>query len=1493
MMKRIFLMAFLLASLAGFSQKITSFTADTVKYIKELDAYFQEGSANKEDASKFVENFKKFWQSGAFSKGYKDYVYTTSNSFLAKKLKPYPYFQNYLLAVANFINSKQDFANFEKWHELIEKVLKNKSPKPIDSFLDMSVNLFEDGVFYQSPSFEWYSADGNYRFDYDSLPKLVFQDFTLRGRNSRFDSIGIENTSGTYYPTSGRFYGKGGKVSWKRTGLGDDVYALIKKYTIDCKTGTYGTDSAMFYDPQYFDKPQLGKLSDKIITQNDGQKTYPRFDTYTKRLEIKSVIKDVFYEGGFSMRGAQFVGSGDSKTPARVVFKRNNQRFLEVSARNFTMTSDKITSDNAAINIHLDKDSIYHPGCNFKYLADQRKVSLIRTDEGLQKTPFTNTYHRVDMYFEELIWKIDSPKIDIGFLAANLQGQAFFESMDFFTMDRFNSLRGEGSEASPLTRINQYYEQNGKQLSFTAVDLAKFMRWLAVDLRPVLVKLAAFGLINFNVETDEVTIKDKLFKYIKAAKKMVDYDVLTLHSVNPGEPNATINLLNNNFDMRIRGVKQILISDTQKVFVFPTRQEVVLKKNRYITFNGVVASGKFEFHGKEFSYDYEQNKINLKTVDSLRIYVSALTPEPDGSIPFKRVQTVIENISGELDVDNPKNHAGYLNIPRYPIFKSFKESYAFYDRRAIQRGVYNRDNFYFKLDPFVIDSLDNFTNAALHFKGEFSSAGIFPVFRDTLTLQKDYSLGFIRKTPPGGYAAYGTKGKFDNEIRLSNKGLRGGGDITFGPSVAHGDDFIFFPDSTNGIASTFDVKETENPDEFPQAHGDKAYIHWTPQKDLMQAYDTDTPFSAYNGQVKFHGRYDLSPKELRGSGKADFERADLISRGMLFKQKKFFADTADFHLKAFDEEGFTFATDNVNATIDFEKRTGTFISNGSGSIVRFPKNDYISYMDRFKWFMDSESIQLGDDQKKIDAQQAEDLQLDAPEFISVHPKQDSLRFYAPAAKYNLRKYIINCINVPFIDVADARLYPDSGKVTIYKNAVIDTLKRAVIVANTVTKYHTIRNVKANIYGRKSYLAEGDYTYLDENDKSYNIHFAKIQPDTSGQTISEGMIPEKDNFKFNDYFSFAGKVFLKATNTFLYYEGGTRIVHSCNLGKSYLKFEGEIDPKDILIPIPKNPVDMNGNAVDCGIIYSPDSNQVYSSFLSQKIVSKNNKDVLLVDGFLGFDKETKEYRISNKEKLDETSLPGNYLSLGTTNCLVYGEGKLDVGADFGQMKATTVGNVTHNTINDSATFDLVMVLDFFFEKSAIKKMAADFETYFNTLAPVDFSRKTFEKAMIEILGKERGDKAISELNLYGNYRKFPDEVEKTMFLADVPMVYNPKTKSFLTTGNIGVANFLKQEIYRYVPGIIQIKRQKNGDMIDIYFELDGNTWYYFNYFRGVMSTVSSNQEYNKMISELKAKDRKQEVKDGPSYQFTICSPTKKDQFVKKTKQAMGEKEKEED
>lgn len=462
---------------------------------------------------------------------------------------------------------------------------------------------------------------------------------------------------------------------------------------------------------------------------------------------------------------------------------------------------------------------------------------------------------------------------------------------------------------------------------------------------------------------------------------------------------------------------------------------------------------------------------------------------------------------------------------------------------------------------------------------------------------------------------------------------------------------------------------------------------------------------------------------------------------------------------------------------------------------------------------------------------------------------------------------------------------------------MDTLRQSSILANTVTKFHNIRNTTTNIYGRRSYLASGEYQYLDENDKPYLIKFKTIRPDTSGQTISDGEIPEKDNFKFNDYFSFAGQVHLQASQQFLTFDGGTKIVHNCNrIGKSYLKFTGEINPKEILIPIPKKAIDMRGAAVGTGLFYNPDSTAVFASFLSLQ-GTRSSKEVIEADGLLTYDKESQQYEISNKEKLEEMSLPGNYVSLNTTNCVINSEGSYNLSSDLGQVKLKCVGNGVYNAVNDSVSFNLMMIFDFFFDNGSLKKMAKDLELYKGSLSPTPLEGDLFNHGTIELLGKERGDRALSELNLYGSYKKFPDELEKSLVLNDVKMTYNSRAKGYLSQGMIGVGNILKTELFVSMNGVVQIKKQRGNDVLDIYLEPDGNTWYYFNFYRGTMLAVSNNNDFNKGLEELKPKAKKMDVEKGPSYRFDLTNKKKKDQFLMNLKRigAYGneEEKKEED
>ncbi|MDQ3046247.1 MAG: hypothetical protein M3R27_01770 [Bacteroidota bacterium] len=1464
---------------------IKQFSEDPIKFPEEVKTMFEATSMDKKELKVYMEQFLIVWNSPKYSENLKKATYSSYNLMIKKKLRILPEYKSYLSTVMNFVNSNQSEDNFLSWQECVTKILNAKSIRNYSDYLEMSENLFATNTFYKSAVVQYSSNSNKYIFEYDSVPKVIFPKLDLRCYNNQNDSGIIYNTRGVFYPYKGIFIGEGGKVNWKRAGIEDNVvWAELKKYQITLKTSGFSADSVIFYNKNYFQSPLTGHLTEKVVSEKEALISYPRFESYSKRMQIPNIAKDVDYDGGFTQRGAKLLGSGSKDEDALLTFKKDGKRFLVVGAKLIGITKDKLSAETANIKFYFDKDTITHPSVNMKFMIATRTLSVIRTSDGISRSPFLNSFHKVDMFFEELSWKIDEPKIDLRMLVGNSQEDAMFESADYFRTDRYDRVQGI-DQINPLIQLREYVKKNGGIRKFSGAEYAKFLKYGLKDVAPNLIRLSALGFITYDVEDDEIEVNEKVFTYIAARAAHIDYDVIQFPSVVRNGDNANINLLN--YDMTINGVKQIYMSDSQNVVIYPLDQKVILKKNRDFTFAGVVRAGRFDFFGKEFAFNYDKFKIDLKNVDSLRIMVTSREADAYGEFPLVKVKTVIENINGDLEIDNPANKSGRKPFPKYPVFNSFKDSYAFYNKKQIQGGKYQKDKFYFHLEPFTIDSLDNFSNEGLNFKGELVSAGIFPTFKESLTLQPDYSLGFVTQAPPEGYAMYGGKATYNSAVKLSHQGLRGDGTLNYITSVSKSKDFIFFPDSTNAVAQSFDVKEQKTKPEFPQVHGEEVKIHFMPTKDVMNAWNPkDKKFIDYNGQSEFSGRLSVTPKQLFGSGVADFSNAKLVGKLIKFKSNSFDSDTSNFTLKAIDLAAEAFATDNVNSHIDFDKRVGEFKSNGKGSIVKFPVNLYVCFMDNFKWYMDDSQIELGSSKNPTAKAANEDLDLIGPEFISVHPKQDSLRFQSPAAKYDLKKYVITAKEVKYINVADARIFPDKGDVIIEKDAVMRTFTNAKIVANAITKYHNLYNCTVNVFARKSYAGSGSYDYIDEIKSKQTFYFSNVSVDTTFQTYAETTISDSIGFRLSPNFEYKGKVKLKATNNFLVFDGAARIGHDCaSMPKVWFKFESEINPNSIYIPVSKDPVDLAGKPIAASMMVTTDSTHFYSAFLAPK-ESTNDPHVLPADGFLFFDKGSREYRISNKEKLVERSLPGNYLSLNTAQCKVYGEGKINLGGEFGQLKIESVGSAIHYLIPDSTNFDMLMTVDFFFDDGAIDKMADQIIGNID-LKPTDFSRPVFEKGMRELLGKEQADKLISQLNLYGSYKKFPDELKKTLFLTDVKMKWSKETRSYISSGKIGIGNINKNQVNKYVDGRIELIKKRGGDILNIYLELDPGTWYYFNYTRGTMLAVSSNEAFNTVIKELKPEKRQKDgdkEKKEPNYTYNITTAGKVKQFLRKTEKA---------
>lgn len=1452
------------------AQAPKSFSANPTEWFEEMKDFLS--TANKTEARELMAKFDPVWNGGKIPADQQKIITDMSNTLLRKRLLAFPDFSNYINAVMGFNTSGQNADAFVKWNQSLDKMITGSSRR-LSEYIAISAGLFSSNTLYESASTKWSARSSNYVFEYDSMPRITFAGTDLVC-HAKGDSSIIYNIKGVYYPLLKKFIGKGGRVDWTRAGLSPgETYADLKNATIDLTGSDFICDSVTFYNKKHFKSPLTGKLTEKVLANVTPEKaSYPRFDSYNLELTITELIKDADYRGGFSMHGRRMIGAGLKDQKATLTFKRKGKPFLVASSRTFVVTDERISSENTAVAIYFEKDSISHPGLHFKYINKDRQLSLVRNTESGLQMPFFDSYHQVDIMVDGIYWKIDDPLMELKMLTGAGENKMVMESSKLYTDLRFEKIQGM-ADVNPLFMLKQYAERNSRTIFIP--DLAKHLKTSESNARSLMFYLAERGFVDLDVETDEAKLNDKLYYYLAARSNKTDYDKLEISSLIDAKANGMLNLLN--FDLEMQGVSRISLSDSQNVFVVPTDQQIKLKKNRDMHFSGRVHAGKSDFFGTDFSFDYDKYLFDLAKVDSIRLKVESGELDENGRPKLIPLRSLLQNVSGTLYIDSMDNKSGRKSFSTFPYFVSRTESYIYYDNQQVFNGIYNRDKFYFKIDPFTIDSLDNFTPGSLAFDGDFNSAGIFPTFREKAIIRPDYSFGFERNTPPEGYEAYGGKGKFIDHLDLSFNGLRGDGKVEYLSSTTLSNDFIFFPDSTNADSAQFELRsEVVAGTAFPQASGIAVAINWRPYKDKMYINKINNNLTLYNKTVSLDGNLELAASGLGGSGKAYYTQSELISKDFYFETGAYGADTSDFNLMSSDSSVMAISTKNVKSRIDFAKRTGVFTSNGTGSFVSFPLNQYICFISEFRWFMDDKEVEFSGDQNTK-------LNIMGSDFVSVNPTQDSLRWIAGVARYSLTDYFIKAKKVKEILVADASIQPnDTATIIIGKNAYMYPLTDATVVANTATKYHRMIESMINITGRKSYNGNGKYAYTDQAGIRHLITLERIGVDTSFQSYANGVIPDSLNFQLSTNIQYKGKVNILASNPLLNFDGFARVNHNCieELKVDWFSFDGDIDPKGVNIPvnIPRNEATQK---LSVAISLSSDSTGFYSTFFTPK-KNGGDADLIAANGFLAYDQKNNIYKVTTLEKINNPDLPGNLVMLDNSKCIIKGEGKLELGVNFGQFKTTTVGAVQNNLNNDSIELDVMLGLDFMFSEDALKTIVEVIEGY-PTLQATNDGRPVWIRGIKTILGVEAADKMTTEFNLYGAPKKVPQPLQQSVFITDLKLHWDKSLQGFRNRGAIGIGFIGKNSVSRLLKGYVEILRRRNGDVFSLYFEADKNNWWYFTYSRGIMQAISSDIKFNDAIQNLKPDKRVADTKDNKApYEYMLSTDRKKAEFTRKMK-----------
>ena len=1475
-MKRILLVLILmLLVLSVKAQTIREFSSDTGLYVSELRAFT--GTYLESSEVPDFERFLRLYDSLSYDQRME--IIEVSNLMQDRKCRPRPHFIAYQRVMIQFFFEDKTSHGYEEWKEGYSKILSSESTtiRTIAQWLTLTLSLLEENIFYSSNTTTWKVSTPSFQFRSDESMKVQFEDVTVACYTGR-DFIQIMNATGYIDPFTLEWIGTRGMVTWERAGMPDsEMRANLNNFKINLKTPGYSADSVELYYPALFEGVALGRLEDKVtLIQDLASIRYPQFDSYQNNYTVNDFVPGVDYSGGLSIEGSNLVGSGVAGEPAELKIYAGDTLRIKALTHRVSMNGRFIRSPHSSVSIYFGTDSIYHPDLELSFDVAKDLLRLNKSEDFKSLGPYTDSYHNIDMNFDELYWNRGESTMKLQALQGTSVGRATFESNTYFDYGFFMELQGMDYE-HPLAQLYTYSKMLGGR-SFAIQNYANYVGYSLYQVRHLLMTLSKFGFVYYDDQNDLITVHQKTFDYISASMRQRDYDVIRFISRTEGASNAELDL--HTRDLTITGIPVIFLSDSQNVRLIPKGTSIVMKRDRSFQFDGLVDAGLFQISGDNFFFDYDEFKIHMQQIDSLKISIRTNQYNRYGEQILARIENAMENMTGQLLIDHPSNKSGLENYPEYPTFTSLGSSYIYFDDKSIQNGVYTRDDFYFQLEPFIIDSLDNFNPKSIAPNGTFISAGILPPVELEMTLREDNSLGFYLDVPEEGIPLFGGLGTFYNDIEMSSGGLKGYGSFDYLTSTTWSDNFIMHPDSMMARSRKFLINEQSEGTAYPYVQNNIADVKLFPERDLMEISRVEETFRIFNDSIYHGGSLALTPSGLTGAGAMGLPDARLESDLFRYGIRTIQSDSAGVKIKDSTLDDYPFLTNDVTAFIDLDQQTGEFTARGDATLIEFPYNMYETRLDQVTWYMDRDEVTLK--QEKFLPENSVDIGIDSlrangPVYLSTHPGQDSLHFTAPRALYNYKTRLLRASQVPFIEVADAYVFPYEGEVGIGYQASMNLLTNAKVLANQVNRQHHIYDASVAVRGANDYTGSGYYEYRDAFGNSHKIFFERIWVDTTLQSRSIGNIASDDPFMLSPYFDFQGDVSLSASVPFLAFDGGTRIVHDCNISRSWMRFNSVVDPKEITIPIPEQMQNTDLNKIFAGSLITRDSTHIYSTFLFGR---KDYFDANLTSasGLLVYEPVRESYIISTPEKIEDETWPGQYLRLETASCRVYGEGKIDLTVDYGLVRMVSAGNAIHKVNEDEFETHLILGLDFFFSKDALNVMGREIDSI-PDLEPADMTSPHYLLAMKDLLGREMANDLERQLGLTGAYEEIPPQWKHTIFFNDLPLKWNQDSRSFRYNGLVGIGNIGEVQVNKKVEAYIEFVEKGSGDLFDIYLRADDNTWYYIAYTPGGLQVLSSNRVFNDIVFNLKAADRRVRGKIGqPSYVYSLAAQRRLSLFI---------------
>lgn len=1405
-----------------------------------------------------------------------------------------------------------------------------KSMNGVDKYLVSCRDLFVDKVLSAKGNSKWLLRDALWGFPSNEHFELTI-DGTLVLASQKDESV-LKDTKGVYYQEDNRWEGIGGRADWSRFGVPPEkVFVTLPDfYVLDLNRSEYAIDSVVFHERQHFDQDILCRFEDKVLVNAPNEKTmFPRVRSYRSDYEITDLMRNIDFEGGIGMMGNQVDVFGGVNNKAVFHFRQGGREVIRMEAPRFVMSMDEqLVSDHVSMRLYLidsvgtEMDSLYHNDLGLHYDNKTRKLMVYRSEKDFGDGPFHDYFHGLDIFLEAMYWDIDDNQVDFRRMeGVNPMSEGDVVSVNYFRHDDFKRLQGLDG-AHPMIRIEKFlkgFDNVDRQVRFAVGDLATYLGYPIEQVISLMLKLQAEGYVEYESDTKWATALPRFFDVLDSYREVIDYDVIKLHTLTKNrQPNVRLDLYTN--DLLVYGITSqidgfegsaISLSDRKRVVIVPDFGRVVFKKKQNFEFSGGILAGMFEFFTKDSQFNYQDFTIKMNKIDSLRFYARY----DNHVIP---VDGTLEKLQGRLEIDHGDNKSSRYETPEYPIFHSEAEGFKFY--RKINGGVFNpgsvdsvmtaddlEGKFYYSLYPFVVDSLNDLSMKKVRFEGELVSGGIMPDIVQPLVVMDDYSLGFVHQigeNETASYPVYGDLGRYHNKVFLSSSGFFGEGTLDYQTAVFNSDKFVFYLDSVTAITNQFSMVPREDGTGFPVASADALRLKWDILKPELTTETIGKPICMY-GDTYFSGKTILTPDGYAADGKLRFGLTEFDSDHFALDARTFVADSANFLLYSADTANIAFTATNYRANVDFDAQKVQYDYLNQNSNLDFPMNQYICSLKEAEWDMATNSLHLhnpvesfGDYASATTREELLAIHNNASKFISLVPEQDSLQFYSMSADYDMTNYVIHAHDVKIIRVADAAVFPYMHDIDINADSKLEPVN-GDLLADTLNGFHLYKNAVVNIHSRNYYNAQGVWDYVNAEGRSTPIQMDTIVP-LDGITHGYAHIADTSEFKLNTQFGFQGRLTLKATDEFGYYDGHfallafeepvivkvpdpaeeptdttnmeehlilddfnpmagleERMQDSIAALNHWFVSSATIDPASIRIPVDIDRIREEDSRMTNGLYYELAIDGGYfGSFLTPKEGRKELDDTAPANGMLWFDADSLRFVVTDETQYD------SYVDLNSRG-VVSGEGSFDLGLDTPLAKFVVHGKYTQYP-NDSLTLEGLNVFNApVFDDKALEAMAEVFANIDG--ASIDLTETQYLHYYRSENDEEKTEERQKAIELEGYPQmESSDFYANTIVIPDLKMVWNEKLHAFVSVGKIGLGNFGNHIVNKYVDGCVVFDRRLGN--ITYFFQNDMfQTYINYNSGDGQFQVHCTFSDINQRLSDTKEKYRTR-TKDDKRFQY---------------------------